>query len=293
MKKYLYLVFIMIFILIFSDCNLENIKIGEIGSPTIQTTDTSEIEYKKLSKSYPKPNTSVNTSEELLNALSRAKYGDVVYISGTKSIDLTPSLKKIKSSKVPRFEIPAGVTLLGDGERFGENGATLLVTDDVKDEVFRLNKGANVIGLKIKGQNKDCDLIGLQAYISPEDTIFIENCEIWGWNNAAIRNRGDSNKVSLRNNMIVRNCYIHDNVFGTGYGISTAFNSYTLIEYNLFSDNRHDVSASGKYGCDYTYRYNINILQWTNPKTGKKAHIVDVHGWPFDAKIKPEDRKRN
>ena len=57
---------------------------------------------------------------------------------------------------------------------------------------------------------------------------------IWGWNNAAIRNRGDSSKLSLRNNMIIRNNFIHDTVFGTGYGIASAFNSYTLIEYNKF-----------------------------------------------------------
>jgi hypothetical protein len=145
----------------------------------------------------------------------------------------------------------------------------------------------------LRGPQKECDLIGVQAYISTGDTILIENCEFWGWNNAAIRNRGDSSKASIKNIMIIRNNYIHDTVFGTGYGVSIAFNTFTLIEYNKFKNNRHDVSASGKHGCDYTFRYNTNILQWLNPNTGKKAHIVDIHGWPFDARIKPEDRKRN
>ena len=251
------------------------IQIEEIDTSGIEEIDTSGIEFKKLSKPRPLITNTVTNSDELYDVLSKANNGDVIYIPGQIKVNLTPTLKKIKNKYPPRFEIPAGVTIMGDGERFGENGATLYITDDVKDEVFRLNEGVNVIGLRIKGPGIDCDLVGLQAYISPEDTIIIENCEIWGWNNAAIRNRGDSTKLSLRNNMIIRNNYIHDTIFGTGYGIATAFNSYTLIEYNKFSNNRHDVSASGKYGCDYTFRYNTNILQWTNQKTGKKAHIVD------------------
>ncbi len=182
---------------------------------------------------------------------------------------------------------------MGDGKRFGEGGATLYVTDDVKDEVFRINDGARISGLRIRGPNKTADLIGIQAYVSPGDTILIDNCELWGWNQAAIKNRGDSSKFSIKNNMIIRNNYIHDTVFKSGYGIATAFNTFTLVEYNKFKNNKHDISASGKYGCDYKFRYNTNIGQWLNKTVGKKSHSVDIHGWPFDAKIEPKDRKRN
>ena len=229
----------------------------------------------------------------MYNLLLKANHGDIIYIPGEINIDLTPTLKKIKNKYPPRFELPPGVTLMGDGIRFGKNGATLFVTDDVKDEVFRINSGAQLIGLKLKGPQKDCSMIGVQTYISPGDTILIENCEFWGWNQAAIKNRGDSSKVSRKNNLIIRNNYIHDTIYKTGYGIATAFNTFTLIEYNKFKNNKHDVSASGKYGCDYTFRYNTNIMQWTNPSVNKKSHSVDVHGWPFDAKIKPVNRKRN
>lgn len=272
---------------------------GEInGNPEVTTNpsstqDTSTIEYRELYKSTAHITSQAKTGEELLKELQIAKSGDVIYIPGQISIDLTPILTKIKNIYPPRFEIHAGVTLLGDGQRFGEGGATLFVKNDVKDEVFRMNKGARITGLRIKGPQNDSKIIGIQAYISPGDTIIIDNCEIWGWNQAAIKNRGDSSKTSLKNNMIIRNNYIHDTVHKSGYGIATAFNTYTLIEYNKFKNNKHDISASGKFGCDYTFRYNTNIGQWLNPTVNKKSHSVDIHGWPFDARIKPEDRKRN
>ena len=251
------------------------------------------IKYNKLSKPLPSPTYTTSNSDELYNLLLKAKKGDVIYIPGENNIDLTSTLIKVQNKYPPRFEIPVGVTLMSDGQRFGEGGAKLFVTDDVKDEVFRINSGGQLIGLKLRGPQKGCNLVGVQAYISPGDTILIENCEFWGWNQAAIKNRGDSSKTALKNNMIIRNNYIHDTVYKSGYGIATAFNTFTLIEYNKFKNNKHDVSASGKYGCDYTFRYNTNTMQWVNPTVDKKSHSVDIHGWPFDAKIKPEDRKRN
>ena len=268
-------------------------KTSEVTTLPPTTSDTSAIVYKKLLKPIPTPTFSVNNGEELYQALLNAKSGEVIYIPGKISIDLTTTLTKIKNKYPPRYEIPASVTLIGDGQRFGEGGATLFVTNDVKDEVFRMNNGARISGLRIKGPKNDSKLIGIQAYISPGDTILIDNCEIWGWNQAAIKNRGDSSKTSIKNNMIIRNNYIHDTVYKSGYGIATAFNTFTLVEYNKFKNNKHDISASGKYGCDYTFRYNTNIGQWLNPVLNKKSHSVDIHGWPFDARIKPEDRKRN
>jgi len=265
----------------------------EVATDPASTQDTSAIEYKELSKQALQPTSRATTGVELFEALQNSKSGDAIYIPGQISIDLTPTLVKIKDKYPPRFEIPSGVTLMGDGQRFGVGGATLFVTNDVKDEVFRIQNGARITGLKIKGPKKDCDLIGIQAYISPGDTILIDNCEIWGWNQAAIKNRGDTNKTSNINNMIIRNNYIHDTVNKSGYGIAVAFNSFTLVEFNKFSNNKHDISASGKYGCDYTFRYNTNIKQWLNTTVNKKSHSVDIHGWPFNANIKPEDRKRN
>ncbi|MFC1528199.1 hypothetical protein ACFL5D_05605 [Candidatus Neomarinimicrobiota bacterium] len=115
----------------------------------IEEIDTSGIEFKKLSKPRPLITNTVTNSDELYDVLLKANNGDVIYIPGQIKVDLTPTLKKIKNKYPPRFEIPAGVIIMGDGERFGENGATLYITDDVKDEVFRLNEGVNVIGLRI------------------------------------------------------------------------------------------------------------------------------------------------
>lgn len=263
----------------------------DVNASTVDTVVA--IEYKTLSKPLPSISKRVTTAADLYTALQNAKSGEAIYIPGQISIDLTGILSKLRNKYPPRFEIPAGVTLMGDGKRFGEGGATLYVTDDVKDEVFRINNGARISGLRIKGPNKTADLIGIQAYVSPGDTILIDNCEMWDWNQAAIKNRGDSSKFSIKNNMIIRNNYIHDTVFNSGYGIATAFNTYTLVEYNRFKNNKHDISASGKYGCDYTFRYNTNIGQWLNKTVGKKSHSVDIHGWPFDATIEPKDRKRN
>ena len=113
-------------------------------------------------------------------------------------------------------------------------------------------------------------------------------------NNSEIRNNNLTEiRILNSNDCMIENNYIHDTIYKSGYGIATAFNTFTLIEYNKFKNNKHDVSASGKFGCDYTFRYNTNIGQWLNSIAGRKSHSVDIHGWPFDANIKPEDRKRN
>lgn len=264
-------------------------------TPTVDITviDTTVIENRHQEKPLPQPTYTVTNSDELYSILLNSVNGDIVYIPNNIKLDLTNTLNKIKNKYPPRFEIPEGVTLMSDGARFGQGGAMLFVTDDVKDEVFRINSGAQIIGLRFRGPQKDCNLLGIQAYVSPGDTIIIENCELWGWNEAAIRNRGDLSQSAPKNNMIIRNNYIHDNYFGSGYGIATSFSTFTLAEYNKFKNNRHDISASGKYGCDYTFRYNTNILQWTNQSVNRKSHSVDVHGWPFNANIKPQDRQRN
>jgi len=293
MLKYIIGILLAAFAFIFTNNDEEfNVQVDkdEIDSTVIRISD---IEYKRIPKLLPRVTKQINNADDLYKSLLSAKSGDAIYIPGNISIDLTPTLIKIKNNYPPRFEIPAGVTLMGDGTRFGENGATLFVTGDVKDEVFRINSGGRITGLKIKGPKNNIKLIGIQAYISPGDTIIIDNCELWGWNQAAIKNRGNADKTSAKNNMIIRNNYIHDTIYKSGYGIASAFNTFTLIEYNKFKNNKHDVSASGKYGCDYTFRYNTNIGQWLNPTVNKKSHSVDIHGWPFDANIKPEDRNKN
>jgi len=251
------------------------------------------IIYKYQQISPPEPTITITNGNGLLEALLIAKSGDVIYIPGQILVDLTPALQKIKNLYPPRFEIPSGVTLMGDGTRFGQDGATIFVTEDVNDEVFRIYSGARITGLKIKGPQNDSELIGIHAYNSPGDTIIIDNCELWGWNLAAVRNRGDSTNNSIKNNMIIRNNYFHDNVHNSGYGIATAFNTYTLIEYNQFKNNKHDISSAGKYGCDYIFRYNISVMQWLNPILMEKGCSVDIHGWPFDENIEPNIRKKN
>jgi hypothetical protein len=293
MLKYIIGILLAAFAFLFTNNDEEiNVPVDkhEVDSTAIRISD---IEYNSIPKPLPRPTMHINTADDLYQSLLSAKLGDAIYIPGNISIDLTPTLIKFRNKYPPRFEIPSGVTLMGDGTRFGENGATLFVTDDVKDEVFRINSGARITGLKIKGPKNDSKLIGIQAYTTPGDTIIIDNCELWGWNQAAIKNRGNTDKTSGKNNMIIRNNYIHDTTYKSGYGIATAFNAFTLIEYNKFKNNKHDVSASGRYGCDYTFRYNTNIGQWLNPTVNKKSHSVDIHGWPFDANIKPENRNRN
>ena len=92
----------------------------------------------------------VKDLDSLLDALSKATEGQVVFIPGETEIDLTT---RIYIEQLV-LDVPAGVTLAGDRGHDGSEGA-LLTSDALKTPVMIRPMGPNVrvTGLRIRGPN--------------------------------------------------------------------------------------------------------------------------------------------
>lgn len=219
--------------------------------------------------------------DELIEALSQAKPGDVVFIPEEHTIDLTTYIY------IDQFvlEIPEGVTLAGTRGQNGSEGA-LLESDALKTPVMIQATGPDVriTGLRIQGPNPKRYLAhhrksfrkggprheyyykfptsnGIQT---SSDRLTVDNCDISAFSRAAIGLRGG------RDHHIHHNFIHHCQYNGLGYGVSHNV-SNSVMEYNLFDSNRHSIAGTGAPGCSYIARHNVELGT-------SLSHCFDMHG---------------
>ncbi len=223
----------------------------------------------------------VTTLEALIEALQHAEAGQVVFIPGDKEIDLTTFVYIEKLV----LEVPGGVTLASDRGVDGSPGA--LIHSDALDTrvMFRvLGPDARITGLRLRGPNAKRYLDhhrrafgegggGHDYYykfptqhgvIADDDGLVVDNCDISGFGHAAIYLRGG------QNHRIHHNFIHHCQYNGLGYGISHNVAS-SIIEYNLFDWNRHSIAGTGRPGCGYIARHNVELGT-------SLSHCFDMHG---------------
>ena len=223
----------------------------------------------------------VKDLEGLIDALSKAKPGQVVFIPGETEIDLTTSIY------IDQFvlEAPAGVTLAGDRGRDGSQGA-LLCSDAMETPVMIRAAGPDVriTGLRIRGPNPKRYLDHHRRAFSPgggghayyykfptqngvstsHARLEVDNCEISGFGHAGISlRRGEGHRI---HHNFIHHCQYN----GLGYGISHDTAS-SLIEYNQFDWNRHSIAGTGRPGCSYVARNNVELGV-------SLSHCFDMHG---------------
>ena len=223
----------------------------------------------------------VKDLDDLLKALSKSKFGDIIFIPGETEIDLT---SRIFIEQIV-LEVPEGVTLAGNRGYNGSKGA--LITSDVLDTPVMIRAtGSNVriTGLRIQGPNskrysdhhsrafglggkgreyfyKFPNSRGIQTEFSH---LEVDNCEISSFSHAGIY------LIMGKEHHIHHNFIHHCQYKGLGYGVCQNTAS-SLIEYNLFNWNRHSISAVGLPGCSYVARHNIQ-------DEGSSSHCFDMHG---------------
>jgi len=221
------------------------------------------------------------TAEELIAALAQAQSGQVVFIPDDTEIDLTTLIYIDKLV----LQIPEGVTLAGNRGHEGSAGA-LLVSDTLDTPVMIKAKGpgVRVTGLRIRGPNPKRYLDhhrraygpggkGSEYYykfptqigiLSAYDGLEVDNCEISGFGHSGIN-------LAAGVNHHVHHCYIHHCQHGgLGYGVCHNQAS-SLIEYNLFDWNRHSIAGTGRPGCGYVARHNVELGT-------SLSHCFDMHG---------------
>jgi hypothetical protein len=99
---------------------------------------------------------------------------------------------------------------------------------------------------------------------------------------------GNPDTVTVHDN------YIHDNQHptkcvdsadttghGAGYGVSIKWGAYATVEHNVFSNNRHAISAMGSYGDGYILRGNLILspgIETIGHFSDTYSQSIDVHG---------------
>jgi len=210
----------------------------------------------------------------LLDALGKAKQGEVIYIDDSAIIDLTGKKGII---------IPAGVTLASGRNGESSKGA-LIFSLQVETRPLFVTGGDNVrvTGLRLRGPDLERRTEqlrelwaegGSDAYYSIPNSdglqsihakFEVDNCEVWGWSHAGIFLKKNADAHIHHN-------YIHHNQrSGLGYGVCLD-QSNALIEANLFDWCRHHIAGTGRPGTSYEARYNI-VFENAN------GHSFDMHG---------------
>jgi hypothetical protein len=224
----------------------------------------------------------VTDLDALLDALTKVKAGQVIFIPAETLIDLTA---RIYIEELV-LTVPEGVTLAGDRGYKGSKGA-LLTSDALKTPVMIKTGGPNVriTGLRIQGPNPKRYLehhkrsfapapvgLGSEYYykfptsngiVAQHPHLEVDNCEISAWSHGGINLRGNEHHI---HHNLIHQCQYN----GLGYGISHGTAS-SLIEYNIFNENRHSIAGTGSPGCSYIARHNIQLGI-------SLSHCFDMHG---------------
>lgn len=223
----------------------------------------------------------VKDLDTLLEVLSKAKAGQVVFIHGETTIDLTA---RIYIEQLV-LEVPEGVTLAGDRGNNGSKGA-LFTSDALNTPVMIIASGPDVriTGLRIYGPNPKQYLdhhrrsfvkggSGHEYYYkfptsngirTRHPRLEVDNCEISGFSHAGVY------LITAEGHHIHHNHIHHCQYQGLGYGVCHNTAS-SLIEYNLFNWNRHSIAGTGRPGNSYVARHNVELGV-------SLSHCFDMHG---------------
>ncbi len=222
----------------------------------------------------------VRTADALIDALARAKPGEVVFVPGDVTLDLTERV--VVEDLV--LEVPGGVTLASDRGHEGSPGA-LLFSEAFATRPLLRTGGAEVrlSGLRLLGPDPRRRLDhhrrafaegrGRDYYyrfptsdgvLATHDRLRVDNCELAGWSHAAVFLRGGRGHQ-------VHHSWIHRNQRqGLGYGVCLD-EATARIERNLFDFNRHSIAGTGRPGSGYQAVHNVELGE-------SLSHCFDMHG---------------
>ncbi len=201
----------------------------------------------------------VKTKAELLNALKKAKVGQVVFVPDGVEIDLRGERN---------VRIPGGVTLAGTRGLDGSLGARIFAT---RKESFHLMQTAGynvrITGLRFEGPYGGTERVGFSTYFCSlsHSGAEVDNYEIYNFNVVGLGVAATAINVRIHHNHIH-----HCTRGGLGYGVSTSSSDVHIIA-NRFDNCRHHIASGGSPGSGYEAAWNF---------VGPDAisHHFDMHG---------------
>ncbi len=222
----------------------------------------------------------VKDLDELLEALGKARPGQVVFIPGDTEIDCTA---RVYIEELV-LEIPEGVTLAGNRGENGSPGA-IITSDALKTPLLIQANGPDVriTGLRLRGPSPKRYLDhhrrsfnqgrGHEYYYkfptsngirTRHPGLEVDNCDISGFSHAGVYLMdGDRHRI---HHSFIHHCQYN----GLGYGVCHD-TAASLIERNLFDFNRHSIAGTGRPGCSYEARHNVELGT-------SLSHCFDMHG---------------
>ena len=227
----------------------------------------------------------VKTPWELIDALEKAKAGQVVYVDDNADMDMTITITARKKHLI----IPAGVTLASGRGYKGSKGA--LISSYELNTLPLIEAGGNnvrVTGLRLQGPDQKNRLEEMRYMFGhptliPEGTTMyafpvsrgvfsehkdleVDNCEIYGFSHSGVYVMGDNATCH------VHHCNIHHcQREGLGYGVCIGNGAMALVDANLFDYTRHAIASTGRPGCRYEAFNNVCGEHST-------SHVFDMHG---------------
>ncbi|HBN85958.1 MAG TPA: hypothetical protein DDZ89_19195, partial [Clostridiales bacterium] len=194
----------------------------------------------------------VKTADELVEAVEKAKTGDVIFVDSNAKIDMTDFC--FANNYI--IKLKEGVTLASDRGRGDSSGGMIYTTAIRSTPLIQAEENCRITGITIQGPDpKIRDWKGMSSgtgISTKASNVIVDNCEISGFNKAAV-------ELEKGTGHVVKNCYIHDNKsINVGYGVSVE-SAHVLIENNLFNNNRNSVYGRGKQDCGMEVGNNIEM----------------------------------
>ena len=211
----------------------------------------------------------VLTRVQFLAAIAGAAAPAVIYIDPSADIDFTDE----------RLVIPAGVIIASNRGVSGSLGGRLRTQKPGSNWGVPLfitgGAGVRFTGVRVQGEcyaenysdNESSFRVGLWLQ---HNGCVVDNCDFKGFGYANIMcwQVSQSGRPWIHHNYIHHSHNAHE-----GYGVNVEGGD-ALVEGNIFEHNRHHISAGGKAGEYYTFRYN-KITDDTMSTVGRQA--IDVH----------------
>ena len=213
---------------------------------------------------------STNDFNNLKSQLVNASYGDTVYVIDNLEIEIPEGGSLV---------IPDGVTLASGRGRNGSQGALIFSNNFLETDYFfeypaiMAGNDVQITGLRLRGPDSTSSSVnyGKQAVGIKQEystNLEIHNCEIYNWYVFGIYII-ESVNVNIHHNYIHNNQNPH-----IGYGVCNRNKTETIISYNIFNRNRHDIAGVKNTGMEppsYTAQYNL-----VGPDG--ISHRFDMHG---------------
>ena len=224
--------------------------------------------------------------DELMDALAKAKSGQVVFLKGSLRFDMTERIHIEKTV----IEVGAGVTLASD-RGVGRSKGAMIFSDTFATLPLMqvMGDGVRLSGIRLRGPDPErrmehherCLVRGKAAgkqfdhdyyYKFPVSegvrcdhaSMEIDNCELSAFSHGGVYFRRGAGHV-------VHHSFIHHNQYnGLGYGI-VIDKSFMAAHHNLFNYNRHSIAATGAPGSGYEAHNNVEI-------GASLSHCFDMHG---------------